>query len=1052
MAYESTWLRSRVAAGAAALLAGAALAAAPGAVPAALAEEPAGAPASQAASGATVTVAGTYDAASAKALLDQVNQYRAEVGAEPLEWSDALASVAQTRAAECAVSFSHARPDGSGTVLGTVSGTQVDAENLAEGLGATASQLLGESGWYGEKAAYEADPADPAAGHYANLVSSRMCSVGLAVFTASDGTTFLVAELSSAAPAAGAVSDGAASLQVQVAAESVAAQVFLSSGSSEMQVGDTAQLSSAASAAGLAAQLPQAYWQSSDPGVVAVGADGQVSAVGEGSATVSFMSGGSALGGVAFTVSAPAASPVSAAGVSVSTAYGEAPDLPAAVDVTWTDGGVTQEAVAWDAVDEAQLAVAGNVFAVAGAVDAGGASLPVTATVTVGAAPIASVEQPADIETVAGTAPELPAELTATYADGSSAPVAVQWDNADPAQWDAVGSYDVAGHVEGWDGEVVQHVVVSAAPEPEPAPASDPEPEPGPEPAPASNGEEQGESGQGEQGESGQQGQQGEQGESGQEQGGQQSSAPTVSSFTAPAAMYARALDAWAPPAVAVEFPDGTQGTLALSWSFADGGAFDAADAPSHADASGALVLTAELSVADGEDGTAAQPVSQQIQLVDGTAADGAQASVSAVEGDLADGLLPAAVALQFQGAEVSVPVTWDALPEGAVSDEGGLLAGTYQVAGALPDGLGEALATVSVAPRAQTIASATNPDAVSTTVGVAPQLPEKVQVAYTDGGEGEAAVAWDEVDPALYASEGDFTVQGAVEGTGLTVTVAVHVGAAPLTAETIAPQTAQTRVGAAPQLPETVHVAWSDGTETDEAVTWDAVEPEQYAKAGQFVVSGSIAGDAAAKATCTVTVSDPKPVSAETPQAVATKAGTAPVLPATVSVAFDDGTTAAMPVVWDDVPESSYHDGGSFIVSGTVTGTELRASVTVNVTAKSVTGIQNNLSVQTTAGVAPQLPAVASVRWSNGDVTSEAVSWNGVSPSQYAQAGQFTVSGSVAGYTVNCSVSVLAAPQQVARTSDQTNLAPVFIGAAVGVAAIAAAVALIVRSRKRSK
>jgi len=86
-------------------------------------------------------------------------------------------------------------------------------------------------------------------------------------------------------------------------------------------------------------------------------------------------------------------------------------------------------------------------------------------------------------------------------------------------------------------------------------------------------------------------------------------------------------------------------------------------------------------------------------------------------------------------------------------------------------------------------------PAAVTTTKGVAPQLPARVVATYNDGGEASQPVTWDAVDPASYAGVGTFDVLGTVEGTDkqATVTVTVVSGAAQapvveLTADPAAP------------------------------------------------------------------------------------------------------------------------------------------------------------------------------------------------------------------------------------------------------------------------
>ena len=122
----------------------------------------------------------------------------------------------------------------------------------------------------------------------------------------------------------------------------------------------------------------------------------------------------------------------------------------------------------------------------------------------------------------------------------------------------------------------------------------------------------------------------------------------------------------------------------------------------------------------------------------------------------------------------------------------------------------------------------------------------------------------------------------------------------------------------------------------------------------------------------------------------------------------------------------------------------------------KFINGIQNNLTVTTTAGTAPTLPATASVRWSDGSTTNETVTWN--TPANYAdlyaKAGTFEVTGTVQGHNVKCTVTVTAAANQpqngIAKTGDTTDTPPIYIAAGVGVVVVVLAIVLILKSRKK--
>ena len=122
----------------------------------------------------------------------------------------------------------------------------------------------------------------------------------------------------------------------------------------------------------------------------------------------------------------------------------------------------------------------------------------------------------------------------------------------------------------------------------------------------------------------------------------------------------------------------------------------------------------------------------------------------------------------------------------------------------------------------------------------------------------------------------------------------------------------------------------------------------------------------------------------------------------------------------------------------------------------KFINGIQNNLTVTTTAGTAPTLPATASVRWSDGSTTNETVTWN--TPANYAdlyaKAGTFEVTGTVQGHNVKCTVTVTAAANQpqngIAKTGDTTDNTPIYIAAGVGVVVVVLAIVLILKIRKK--
>lgn len=154
-----------------------------------------------------------------------------------------------------------------------------------------------------------------------------------------------------------------------------------------------------------------------------------------------------------------------------------------------------------------------------------------------------------------------------------------------------------------------------------------------------------------------------------------------------------------------------------------------------------------------------------------------------------------------------------------------------------------------------------------------------------------------------------------------------------------ISPVSVTTTEGEKPILPDKVVGVYSDGTEREFAVDWDEIKEEQYEKAGEFTVEGTVA-DLDVKAYCTVKViekdepEDAVLVSVK-PASVITEEGKKPVLPDTVVGVYSDGTEKELAVVWDEIKEEQYEKAGEFKVEGTVEGLDEKVYCTVKVKQK---------------------------------------------------------------------------------------------------------------------
>lgn len=1063
MMSNSPWLTSRIATGAAVLLTGAALV---GVAPIATtttawASEAVTSTVAPAAGTVTASVSGSYSPTDAKTLLDALNATRTAALGEgsELAWSTSLESTAQQRAAECSLLCDGTRPNGEAAPA---------LEARASGTGSDLAAII--SPWLSNNSSA-----------YATITDASVDAVGISAFTAADGKVYVVAEFGTTDGNSVTPLQGSQVVAVPVSTASITLSLS-ATGLEGLQPTGTAQLSYSASYNGsVPLTLASTSWASSNPEVATVAADsGAVTAVTPGETTVTLSSNDVTLGGVAVTVAEPTAISASVETPSITTPYGVAPELPAVASVTFSNQTTQDEPISWNPIDESAYHTGDSTFEATGTAE----GLPVSVMVTVGAPGIESIANPESITIVRGEVPQLPSEVTATLEDGTTKVLPVTWQlpaEGEPAPWETnAAQADITGTVEGVDTPVTQTILIEDAPatdettapedttddttvNPEETPdnsagatedtegdtedgekpsspeTTDPQPSPDTEDG-ATTPEEPSDSdnsnvtdGETADPNTPAEDTQPEEGDATGDDGATDApKLPSVQAFVNPPTYYALEGSRYElPTTIEATLPDGTEGTVEAAWQLP-------ADAKPSED--GVLVATCDLSVVspNGDDSTTEQ-ATQTIQLLTVV-----KNEISLTVEKDAEVTLPATVTMAYNETTVEVPVTWDAIPEDATAEPG-----TFTVSGTVNGTIGEITATVTVEETTPAIVAVSDPSSVSTQVGVAPELPATVQVTYDDETTGEAEVTWDEIPADRYASPGSFLVEGAVANSDLKATVKVTVVEATGVIKSIETPTVETAAGTAPQLPETVEVTWDDDTVSNEKVTWAPIDADQYAKAGSFTVAGTLDSLEDAKTSCTVKVIS-VPVSVQDFPDVTTDAGVAPVLPSSAVVTYFDGSTTTETVTWNAIDPASYHNQGTFTVEGSVANTELTARVQVVVAAPKVAAIQNNLAVQTKVGVAPQLPSTASVRWSNGDTTNEPVTWNQPSADQYAKAGSFTATGTVVGYNVSCAVTVVQPAPQVVATGDTTSMVPVVIGVVAGVVIVGAAIALILRGRKR--
>lgn len=210
-----------------------------------------------------------------------------------------------------------------------------------------------------------------------------------------------------------------------------------------------------------------------------------------------------------------------------------------------------------------------------------------------------------------------------------------------------------------------------------------------------------------------------------------------------------------------------------------------------------------------------------------------------------------------------------------------------------------------------------------------------------------------------------------------------------------------RTSAGVLVTLPETATVVYPNGSRGDLRVSWDTVEPSRFNSPGTVTVTGVFTGSTL-PVTGTISVGETgSEVISIDPQTAQTLAGKAPDLPRTAVVVLGGGNGAreSRPVTWDAVDPAAYAQTGTFTVAGTVSGTGLKAFVTVTV------------DPDPAAATKPAAPAAPSATVAGADAT---INWtaptNGGNP--------------ITGYTVT-----LNAANQVPVTKAATGTTTTFTG-----------------------
>ena len=286
--------------------------------------------------------------------------------------------------------------------------------------------------------------------------------------------------------------------------------------------------------------------------------------------------------------------------------------------------------------------------------------------------------------------------------------------------------------------------------------------------------------------------------------------------------------------------------------------------------------------------------------------------------------------------------------------------------------------------------------------------------------------VVWDKDTLNHYKDRlgGDFEVKGYVKITTdngeehFGVVQKMHVNPATVTDVEFTETEVTTDSGTVPDYPK-ASVTWSNGDKTEEDIEWEDADPTETDRkymareGGDYTLTGTYNGEST---TITVHVNPATPTTATIPVAEQNKtvpSGTAAVLTKTASIAWSNGDVTSATIAWDAQSHDDYGkiDGGSYTVKGTAEGLEV--SVLVTVLPATIKSVEELTEIQTVQKKAPILPETVHVVWSNEDETDEAVAWEAIPASAYAEPNEdFVVKGTITDFdgketTVTVSVHV---------------------------------------------
>ena len=385
--------------------------------------------------------------------------------------------------------------------------------------------------------------------------------------------------------------------------------------------------------------------------------------------------------------------------------------------------------------------------------------------------------------------------------------------------------------------------------------------------------------------------------------------------------------------------------------------------------------------------------------------------TIKVLKGHDGSGLLPTNVILvspdeKDQSGHHSkyAPVTWNT--KGFDWSQGGIVSGTAQLS--YYTGSNSSVVDIPVTANVQVVNRATSVQGGTlwTVPGVAPDLPETLEVVYDNDmsvGPQRENVIWEDVSPDAYAKEGTFKVKGKLQG-GAEATVTVDVCSI---SSVNVPERIVTANGVEPEMPwNNISVTTSDGKTRTAWIEWNGYRSSDYTGepgkvstvTGKLYASGldrfGVGTNTGFTVQTKIVIAGVEKAFDNGETAVTTKAGSAPTMPSKLAVKMSDGSISTAAVKWDPIAPEKYEKPGTFYVTGRVVGFDgaavmalvddegqkvgvdengiVTAKVTVaDKTAQKVALQPQAVVINTTVGSKLTLPKFVNVNYSDGTFTA---------------------------------------------------------------------------------